>query len=192
MQDRLRNVVEEKLHDAGVQITELQTLIKDLRQAAPRLTAHRPAGPCDEACGCLSEPSATATAPTQVVSLSRKPRPVKNPCTAKRNTEKVAVVGVGAAAFVACCAGPILGVLTAIGVGTVAAVAWFGVIGLTVAAAGGEFLLWRRGRVHTGGPDPTGTTAVPIGPPALRKGPMPRLGVTGADGPPPQGRTQAS
>lgn len=48
--------------------------------------------------------------------------------------DNVAIVSVGAAACVACCAGPILGVLAALGIGTVAAGLLFGTIGLVVAA----------------------------------------------------------
>ena len=61
----------------------------------------------------------------------------------KRNN--AAVVGVGAAC-VACCVGPILGLLAAIGIGTAAGVALFGVFGLLVAAVG--MILVARRRTH--------------------------------------------
>ena len=60
--------------------------------------------------------------------------------------QTIALVGVGAAACAACCAGPILGVLAAIGLGTAIGAVFFGVaaiaIGGLVAAA---FVAHRRG-----------------------------------------------
>lgn len=49
--------------------------------------------------------------------------------------ENAAMVGIGAAACAACCAGPILGVLTAIGLGTAAGFALFGTLAIAVGAA---------------------------------------------------------
>lgn len=60
--------------------------------------------------------------------------------------ENTALVGVGVAACVACCAGPILGVLAAIGLGTVAGVAMFGSIAVVVGAAAAGIVLLRRHR----------------------------------------------
>ena len=40
--------------------------------------------------------------------------------------ENATIIGVGVAACAACCAGPILGVLAAIGLGTAAGIALFG------------------------------------------------------------------
>jgi drug/metabolite transporter (DMT)-like permease len=60
--------------------------------------------------------------------------------------EGLGVLGVGAAACAACCAGPILGLLAAIGIGTAAGVALFGVAGLLVAVIGAVFLMRRRAR----------------------------------------------
>ncbi len=48
--------------------------------------------------------------------------------------ENATIVGVGAAACVACCVGPILGFLAAIGIGTAAGFALFGTISLVVGA----------------------------------------------------------
>ena len=45
-----------------------------------------------------------------------------------------AVLGVGAAACVACCAAPLAAVFTAIGLGTVAGFALFGVLALAIGA----------------------------------------------------------
>ena len=47
--------------------------------------------------------------------------------------EAAGVLGIGVAACAVCCAGPILGFLAAVGIGTVVGVAVFGVVGLAVA-----------------------------------------------------------
>ncbi len=52
----------------------------------------------------------------------------------KIKRENAAIVGVGAAACAACCAGPIIGFLAAIGVGTAAGFALFGTIAVLVGA----------------------------------------------------------
>jgi hypothetical protein len=56
---------------------------------------------------------------------------------------RVALVGAGAVCA-ACCAGPVLGWVAAIGLGTAAGVAAFGGAGLAVAVVGGLALLVRR------------------------------------------------
>ena len=60
--------------------------------------------------------------------------------------EGAALVGVGAAACAVCCAGPILGFLAAIGLGTAAGAAVFGVGALVVGAAITAFVIVRRRR----------------------------------------------
>lgn len=60
--------------------------------------------------------------------------------------ENVAVVGVGAVACAACCAGPILGFLAAIGLGTAAGFALFGTAALAVGALTTVIVLRRRRR----------------------------------------------
>lgn len=60
--------------------------------------------------------------------------------------ERAAVLGIGAAACAVCCAGPILGFLAAIGLGTAAGFALFGTIALIVGAALAAFLIIRRRR----------------------------------------------
>jgi mercuric ion transport protein len=57
-----------------------------------------------------------------------------------------ALVGVGAAACAVCCAGPILGFLAAIGLGTAAGAAVFGVSALVVGAAIAAFVVVHRRR----------------------------------------------
>jgi len=64
--------------------------------------------------------------------------------SAKR--ENAAIVGVGVAACAVCCAGPILGVLAAIGLGTAAGFALFGTIAFLIGAAVVAFVLVRRRR----------------------------------------------
>lgn len=54
VQDRLRSVVADKLVSAQQQIVELITLTAELQRAASSLEQHRPDGPCDEACGCVT------------------------------------------------------------------------------------------------------------------------------------------
>lgn len=68
--------------------------------------------------------------------------------SAKR--ENAAIVGVGAAACAACCAGPILGVLAAIGLGTAAGFALFGAAALLIGALAVGVVRGRRRRVATG------------------------------------------
>ena len=73
--------------------------------------------------------------------------------------ENVAVIGIGAAACAVCCAGPILGVVTAVGVGTAAGFALIGsVAGLIGSAVIAIVLIRRRRRSATC--EPAG--AVPV------------------------------
>ena len=60
--------------------------------------------------------------------------------------ENAAIVGVGVAACAVCCAGPILGVLAAIGLGTAAGFALFGTIAIVVGVAIMAFVVIRRRR----------------------------------------------
>lgn len=60
--------------------------------------------------------------------------------------ENAAIIGVGVAACAVCCAGPILGVLAAIGLGTVAGFALFGTLAVVIGAAAVAFVLIRRRR----------------------------------------------
>lgn len=63
--------------------------------------------------------------------------------------QDVAMIGAGAAACAVCCAGPILGFLAAIGLGTAAGVAVFGAAGLLIAAIGITVVLGRSRRRST-------------------------------------------
>lgn len=70
VQDRLRTVVADKLDTARQQIIELTTLTAELQRAAATLEDHRPDGPCDDTCGCVTDTGLPATA--QPVALGRK------------------------------------------------------------------------------------------------------------------------
>lgn len=71
VQDRLRGVVADKLVTAQQQIVELMTLTSELQRAAAMLEAHRPDGPCDDNCGCVTDTTASTT--MQVLTVGRKP-----------------------------------------------------------------------------------------------------------------------
>lgn len=60
--------------------------------------------------------------------------------------ENAGIVGLGIAACAVCCAGPILGVLAAIGLGTAAGVALFGTFAIVIGAAAVALVLARRRR----------------------------------------------
>jgi mercuric ion transport protein len=63
--------------------------------------------------------------------------------------ENAAILGVGVAACAVCCAGPILGVLAAIGLGTAAGVALFGTAALLIGALAVTVVMIRRRRATT-------------------------------------------
>ena len=74
VQDRLRGVVADKLATAQLQIIGLTTLISELQRAATTLEMHRPDGPCDDSCGCVTDSSDMAEAVSrQSVALGKKP-----------------------------------------------------------------------------------------------------------------------
>jgi mercuric ion transport protein len=60
--------------------------------------------------------------------------------------ENAAIIGAGVAACAVCCAGPILGVLAAIGLGTAAGFALFGAFAIVIGAVAVAFVLVRRRR----------------------------------------------
>ncbi len=80
-----------------------------------------------------------------------------------------AIVGVGAVACAACCVGPILGFIGAIGLGTVAGVLAFGLAGLLIAAIGIAIFVTRRRRANRCGAAPE-VTAVTVATPMIRSG----------------------
>jgi hypothetical protein len=76
--------------------------------------------------------------------------------------KNAAIVGVGVAACAVCCAGPILGILTAIGLGTAAGIALVGTFAILGGAAAVAFVIVRR-RQRVGACAPTETPrAVPV------------------------------
>jgi hypothetical protein len=68
--------------------------------------------------------------------------------------ERAAVVGVGVAGCAACCAGPVLGYLAALGAGTLLAVSVLGVLGLVAAGVGVTWFLRSRRRRAACSPGP--------------------------------------
>lgn len=60
LQDRLRELVLERLATTEAQRRELSTFAADLRRTVEDLDRHRPDGPCDEECACLTAPSASS------------------------------------------------------------------------------------------------------------------------------------
>ncbi len=60
--------------------------------------------------------------------------------------ENAAIIGVGVAACAVCCAGPILAVLAAIGLGTAAGFASFGTFAILIGAAVAAVVIVRRRR----------------------------------------------
>lgn len=78
-------------------------------------------------------------------------------------SENAAIVGVGVAACAVCCAGPILGVLAAIGVTTAVGFAALGLVALLVGAlAVALVVVRRRRRVAACDAQPLPLTSVPI------------------------------
>ena len=75
------------------------------------------------------------------------------------------LLGAGAAACAACCAGPILGFLAATGIATVFGAVLFGVVGLIVVVAIGA-VLWQRRRRRAGSCTPE-SGPVTMDPPRL-------------------------
>jgi hypothetical protein len=76
--------------------------------------------------------------------------------------ENATVVGVGVAACAVCCAGPILGVLAAIGLGTAAGLALFGGIALLIGAVAVGLVMARRRRRSNSSRPADAPAAVPV------------------------------
>lgn len=73
VQTRLSHLVAGKIADARARIVELTTLVADLQRAAAVLTSYTPDGPCDERCGCMSDPDGRAPTEPAPVALVAKP-----------------------------------------------------------------------------------------------------------------------
>ena len=72
VQDRLRDVVAEKLASSQRQIAQLMRLSSELQRAAATLELHRPDGACDDRCGCITDDVVEPMTP-QAISLVAKP-----------------------------------------------------------------------------------------------------------------------
>ena len=73
VQDRLQSLVADKLLAAQHQIVELMTLTSELQRSAAILESHRPDGPCDDNCGCVTDTADVFATASHSVSLGRKP-----------------------------------------------------------------------------------------------------------------------
>lgn len=82
--------------------------------------------------------------------------------------DRAAIIGVGGAACAACCAGPILGLLAAIGISTAAGYALFGIAGLIIAGTLAGIVLYRRRRSRTTCRGPAHTVTV-VAAPTVRR-----------------------
>jgi len=72
------------------------------------------------------------------------------------------IVGVGVAACAACCAGPILGFLVAIGLGAAAGLAVFGAVAILLGGSATLFVLARHRRRTTACAFVDAATSVPV------------------------------
>jgi DNA-binding transcriptional MerR regulator len=73
LQDRLTELVATRLADTKALAAELVAFSADLEDLLAQLDVHRPDGPCDDNCGCLTtDTGADPTAPA-LVTLSRRP-----------------------------------------------------------------------------------------------------------------------
>ena len=61
VQERLRTTVETKIAEAHARIAEMTILAAELQRAAATLSAEPVDGPCDDTCGCTTDPSSTST-----------------------------------------------------------------------------------------------------------------------------------
>lgn len=84
----------------------------------------------------------------------------------KRDSAKV--IGLGVAACAVCCAGPILGFLAAIGLGTIAGIALFGAFALVGAAIVVALVFARRQRRAAACSPATESVPVPVEMPTVR------------------------
>jgi hypothetical protein len=78
-----------------------------------------------------------------------------------KNRKPFGILGIGAAACAACCAGPILGFVAATGVLTATGLALFGAVGLLIAIPGIALIARRRARPPTCTPEGEPVTVAP-------------------------------
>jgi len=75
IQDQLRELVADKITAAEKQLAELLTFTSELQHAATALERHRPDGPCDERCGCVTVPDAPRSTGVPVRAVRRSTKP---------------------------------------------------------------------------------------------------------------------
>jgi hypothetical protein len=63
VQGRLRALIDVEIADARTRIIELERFATELERVASGLDAHTPDGPCDDACGCITEPTVVVAEP---------------------------------------------------------------------------------------------------------------------------------
>ena len=88
VQDRLQATVAQKLAEATARIAELRALTVDLRRSAAALERHRPDGPCDDRCGCVSDPAPSSPGPLPVT-FGAKPLPPPEPIACTLATDQI-------------------------------------------------------------------------------------------------------
>jgi MerR family copper efflux transcriptional regulator len=66
VQDGLRHLATTKLAESRACAAELAEYTADLERMLAGLGAHTPDGPCDDSCGCVSEPVACTLAPAEL------------------------------------------------------------------------------------------------------------------------------
>jgi len=77
VQQRLRDLVDRKIDEAQHRVADLIGFTAELQRAASVLSRHTPDGPCDDQCGCTTEPRSVITSS---VPLSPEPStPVDGP-----------------------------------------------------------------------------------------------------------------
>jgi hypothetical protein len=84
--------------------------------------------------------------------------------------DRATLIGPGAAACAACCAGPIIGFVAALGIGALAGALVFGVVGLIAPALVAGIVIRRRrlGRVPCAATQPASGSVIHVDPPRVR------------------------
>ena len=57
VQSRMRSMVKARIDEAQDQVADLVAFTAELQRVASRLGTHTPHGPCDDGCGCTTEPA---------------------------------------------------------------------------------------------------------------------------------------
>jgi MerR family transcriptional regulator, copper efflux regulator len=93
IQDQLRELVARHIATSQHQLAELMTFISELQHAAGALERHRPDGPCDAECGCVTDFSDNngRVDVTRAVAVTNRPADVDEPpiaCTLSAGSMK--------------------------------------------------------------------------------------------------------